>query len=522
MSGQVANLAKKIMQAETRFRIVSPARKHWLLPVVVSVTVCALVLWLTSDIVIMSCDRPPFEPQIVFWSEWCDMTFRHTRGGGMFRWPRTNREVIWSPGSVDDDYIFMLEVPYGTSLDNIADRNIDSTSVINARGVGGGRAGAYGSRPSNPQTSSWLGRKRRISPVIKAAVDAALDWLARHQDKDGKWDQDGFDKNCEVKEEKERCTGQGTSQYDVGVTSLALLAFLGAGHDHRVGPFRKTVKKGLKWLQGQQQEDGSFGSRDAESWVYNTAIAAFALCEAYRLTEDYRLKKTCRKAVDFILKAQNPGLGWDYEPQSGHNNTSVTGWMIMALRAAKGAGLKVEQSAFDGAVNWFDRVTDTKGEAGYMKPGDKGRTVKGVKDSFEKLPAMTALAVISRIFCGQKRQDAKVLKGVDILMNNLPDWNRSSNTKVDMYYWFWGTRAMYQYGGQKWHKWSTAVKNALVGNQQAGGCTHGSWDPVGKWGMVGGRVYSTAINCMTLEISYHNTRHLHLPRVIGEHEKRKK
>ena len=76
------------------------------------------------------------------------------------------------------------------------------------------------------------------------------------------------------------------------------------------------------------------------------------------------------------------------------------------------------------------------------------------------------------------------------------------NDKVDMYYWYYATYAMFQYGGHNWRKWNDAMKKAISDTQRVGGCADGSWDPVGKWGMVGGRIYATAINALTLEIYY--------------------
>jgi hypothetical protein len=46
------------------------------------------------------------------------------------------------------------------------------------------------------------------------------------------------------------------------------------------------------------------------------------------------------------------------------------------------------------------------------------------------------------------------------------------------------------------------MKNALVPTQKREGCENGSWDPIGAWGTAGGRVYATAINCLSLEIYY--------------------
>jgi hypothetical protein len=141
-----------------------------------------------------------------------------------------------------------------------------------------------------------------------------------------------------------------------------------------------------------------------------------------------------------------------------------------------------------------------------MKQGDDGSVIRGVNESYGKMPTMTSVGIICRIFCGQPRGDRKVLQGVDILMANLPDWNKPKNDKVDYYYWYYGTYAMFQYGGEKWQKWNEAMKKALLGTQRQGGCADGSWDPIDKWGMVGGRVYATALNCLTLEIYYRYAR----------------
>ncbi len=347
------------------------------------------------------------------------------------------------------------------------------------------------------------------SPGTDAAIAAALRWLHFHQDKDGKWDQDGFQKNCDTRKSP-ACKGQGTSQYDVGVSGLAILAFLGGGNTHRNGLFKETVKKGLEWLVSQQRVDGLIGKTGVESWIYNHAIATQALCEAYALTRDPKFKKPCEKAVEFILKAQNKDLGWKYKPQGGRNDSSVTGWMVLALLAAKNAGFKVPDSAFKGALGWFDRMTSTAGKVGYMRPGDNGTLVlkPGAKIQspddhyWAKQPVMTGVSVFCRILLGQKRDEKNITKGVDILMANLPEWNKPKKNKVDSYYWFFGTYAMFQYGGVKWYEWNMAMKKALLDTQRVGGCADGSWDPVGKWGMVGGRVYATAINCLTLEVYY--------------------
>jgi hypothetical protein len=68
-----------------------------------------------------------------------------------------------------------------------------------------------------------------------------------------------------------------------------------------------------------------------------------------------------------------------------------------------------------------------------------------------------------------------------------------------MYYWYYGTLAMSLYGGQERGKWNEALKDAVIDSQRTAGCARGSWDPVGKWCIIGGRVYSTAVCVLALQ-----------------------
>ena len=85
-----------------------------------------------------------------------------------------------------------------------------------------------------------------------------------------------------------------------------------------------------------------------------------------------------------------------------------------------------------------------------------------------------------------------------------PKWNPNDGS-IDMYYWYYATLAMYQVGGAEWKTWNEALKTAMVDNQRKDTtyCMYkGSWDPIGPWGPDGGRVYSTAILAMCLEVYY--------------------
>jgi len=342
------------------------------------------------------------------------------------------------------------------------------------------------------------------------AVQAGLAWLARHQDldDDGKWDSDDFAKHDP---QDDRCAGKGGALHDVGVTGLALLAFLGAGYTDRgsaqENPYAANVRGGLRYLLQWQDTEGCIGSRASMHFMYGHAIATLALCEAYATTRNPRYREPAQNAVDFILRARNPYLAWRYEPRGGENDTSVTGWCVMALASARDAGLETDPGAFQGALAWIDKMTDAQfGQVGYNFPGGGSARPEGKVDRFppEKSQAMTASGILTRMLGGQDPRKAEaIVKGANLCAELPPAWNPEDGS-IDMYYWYFGTLAMFKVGGTHWSRWNAALlKAAGMGQHPAGaGARTGSWEPAGVWGEEGGRVYSTAIMTLCLEVAY--------------------
>jgi hypothetical protein len=435
------------------------------------------------------------------------------------------------------------ETPKGTSEQNPSNKPLDSTAVTDAIGAGGPASGAYGRRtgdrpagPSGPSEAS------------ESAVLAALWWLERHQGADGRWGAGDFVGQCgedplgasappcaghDLRSRSGKGPGVGEPGYDVGVTGLALLAFFGYGTTHKasdIEPFRVAAQRGVRFLKRQQHPDGSFGMDQGPEGIYNHCLATLALCEAMIMSQDFTLHRSAAAATAWLVKAQNPGLGWKYEPHAGRNDTSVTGWAVLALKAARTAGIEVPDASFEGALTWFERATSTGGKhrapglVGYERPGDGGSMVNrkafernaGYRPQlvigFEGAPTMTAVAVLCRVFTGQDRSHARVRQGLKILMDQLPAWNgpgQATKNETNFYYWYYGTYGVFQateHGSRSWKIWNDAMQEALLGDgtnrQRRGGCEDGSWDPVGEWGIPGGRIYATAINALTLEIYY--------------------
>jgi len=386
--------------------------------------------------------------------------------------------------------------------DSVDSQPYEGSQANVAIGLGGG-GGGFGSRGKH------RGNFRRIygGGGTSAIVDEGLDWLARHQTpEEGYWDADGFQDRCS----KNLCQGKGYPAYDPGVTGLALLAFLGAGHTHLAGKYKQNVGWAIKYLHRIQDPEGCFGTQTGH-FMYSHACCTLAMAEAYGMTGSMLLRRPVEKALAFIYKAQNPNpsgtgkLAWRYTVQPGDNDTSVTGWVVMALKSARSAGLDVPQSAFEGARVWLDQMTDpATGRCGYVQSGVSPARSEGREATWPlaKSEAITAVSMLTRVFIGEDpEKSVPIQKGVKLLLERLPTWNEGDGS-IDQYYWYYGTLAMFQVTGLPWKKWNRAMKKAIIAHQRKDGCEKGSWDPLGPWGEDGGRVYSTALMTMCLEVYY--------------------
>ncbi len=382
----------------------------------------------------------------------------------------------------------VTEIPKGTDLRQ-RDLTFHDLSLDDALGLSGATSGIYGLRSSKSSLGSEGG-----GAGTQNAVRAALRWLARHQEPDGSW---RAMKHVEL-------GGDAARDYDIGVTGLAVLAFTGDGNTHQFAAteeFRLCVDRALKYLLSVQvrspgqKDDGRFGKRYHRKLMYDHGIATLAICELLVLSGDViHLKRPSRAAAEYCLRARNPGRAWRYGYRDGDNDTSVTGWMVLALKTARAARLGIAdeeyKTAFRDALGYIRSLTDARGVTGYT---DRGRERVAV-------PCMTSVGVLSRLFAGEKRSSVAIRRGIEQLTLSPPVWKSDS---IDMYYWYYATYAQFQYGGLSWQRWNGAMKAALLGSQRQGDpAVDGSWNPVGVSARRAGRVYSTAIGAMTLEVYY--------------------
>ena len=401
---------------------------------------------------------------------------------------------------VEEDPVPAEEEPNDESpMDNPYEGKQTNTAI----GLGGG-PGALGGRPSR---GGRRGSRIGGTSITEPYVEKGLDWLARHQTPDeGYWDADGFQNQCTGT----LCDGRGYPLYDPGVTGLALLAFLGAGYTHTAGKYKNTVSSAIKFLKRIQDPEGCFGTQTGH-YMYSHAVATLAMTEAFGMTQSPLLRRPVEKGLAFIYRAQNPNpsgtgkLAWRYSVQPGDNDTSVTGWVVMALKSARSAGLEVPGSVLEGARTWLDQMTDpVTGRCGYVQSGVSPVRAPGREATWprSRSEAITAVAMLTRVFLDEDPETSRpIQQGVKLCLERLPVWNDKDGS-LDPYYWYYGTLAMFQVGDQPWKRWNRAMKRAIMDHQCKSGCETGSWDPLGPWGEDGGRVYTTALLTMCLEVYY--------------------
>jgi len=335
----------------------------------------------------------------------------------------------------------------------------------------------------------------------EAAVDAALAWLAKHQDDDGKWDSREFMKHDPP---GGKCDGAGKTQFGVGCTGLALLTFLGAGYTGANEPYATTVARAIGFLRSSQDNEGCFGTRETQHFLYNHAIATWAIAEACWLTGREELRANAKAAAKFLEAARNPKLAWRYRIRGGENDTSLTGWSALALRVCAFAGVEVDDESFAGALRWIDLMTHREsGWVGYSMQGGQSARPAGLQDAFpaDRTRAMTSIAVFVELALGGRSDNCVFLPaGITAIQERLPQWTRDG--AIDMYYWYWGSLAMKEVGGKPWTRWESSLTNAALAGQCKNGAEAGSWRPYDPWGADGGRVYATTMMTLALESAY--------------------
>jgi hypothetical protein len=357
---------------------------------------------------------------------------------------------------------------------------------------------------------------RRENSPHGPAVDRALNWLAAHQELSGFWSSNAFDEQCGKLGRDVICSGLGHPRHDVGVTSLALLAFLGQGHTDGWGAHATAVRRGLRYLATVQLPDGNFGDPAHLEHSYDHVLATLAMVEAYGLTGQATYADAAKRGIGYLYALRFPGqIGWRYGlPGHEHmkfrsEDTSVTAWCVVTLKKAQEVGLDVETRYLADAYTFLDEMTDSSGRTGYYDRGGGCARIDeeaGRNWSITLTESMTAAAVLCRIFVDPKLalpgNEAAIQQGLGLIQKLPIVWDDARPGRRDFYFWYYATYALYQWGGSAWRAWEPGL-DQIAEHQVMEGEAAGSWDPRSDpWGSLGGRVYTTALLTLCLQVHH--------------------
>jgi hypothetical protein len=331
-----------------------------------------------------------------------------------------------------------------------------------------------------------VAERRGGSIETEKAVQMALQWLAANQTEDGSWDPRRTGGGIERKVYGHDRQGAGANA-DSGITALAVMAFMAGGHTHLEGTYQENVQKGLEYLIRNQTVDGNLaGNAKLFARMYCHSMSLLAISEALALTGDARLVVHVQRGVDYSVFAQNKtDGGWRYQP-GDQGDMSQFGWQVLAMHSANDGGIYIPEKATAGMRTFLESCCSGvgKGLASY-------RPNHGVSTT------MTAEALVCRYYLQDEVSYETQGEAVRRVLNELP-----SEHHINLYYWYYGTMAMYHTGGNAWEQWNRSLKTALLNTQVAEGSEAGSWAPNGLWAGYGGRVYSTAMSTLCLEVYY--------------------
>jgi hypothetical protein len=312
-----------------------------------------------------------------------------------------------------------------------------------------------------------------ITPDAQRAIDRGLAYLARSQGEDGSWG------------DRPMYAG------NVAVVGLAGLAFMAGGHQPGRGPYGKIVTRALQYVLSKEQANphgflhNPSGSQHGP--MYGHGFAAMFLAESHGTIGDRDLRRRVRdtlgRAVKVIIDSQNKEGGWRYQPHPEHADMSVTVCQIMALRAARNAGVEVHKSTVDKCVEYVHACQNPDGGFRYFKQSGTSAFARSA-------------AGIAALYSAGVYEGRAIERGLKYLAQHRPSGQPFGRRDSDIYYFYghyYAAQVMWTAGGQWWANWFPAIRDELLTRVRARG--DGSWvDP------TVGSDYATAMACIILQI----------------------
>ena len=260
-----------------------------------------------------------------------------------------------------------------------------------------------------------------VGPATEEAIERGLAYLASVQNQDGSWSLQGHGGNVLLRS-------------DTAATGLCLLAFQGAGYTHRQHQYADSVSRGIQFLLDNQQSDGNLYRQenaisDRNVAFYSHGIAALALCEAYGMTQDPELKEPAQRCLDYIVSTQHSLRGgWRYTAQVSAD-TSVTGWMMMALKSGQLSGLEVPGKTYQGIQRWLGLAQSPQRPDRY-RYNPFAPDTPTQKHGRSATPTMTSVGMLMRMYSGWRRDNEAMISAAEYLLKYPPQMGTPGHATV--------------------------------------------------------------------------------------------
>jgi squalene cyclase len=294
--------------------------------------------------------------------------------------------------------------------------------------------------------------KSDISPVeVERVYARGLQYLARTQTADGSWMDSSYGK-------------------EPAVVGLAVVSMLAHGDDPNYGPYAQPIHHGLDFILSQVKKNTGYIGRS----MYNHGFGTLALAEAYGTVDDPRLGPALQQAVRLILNSQanNPFGAWRYSPESTDADTTVTGCQMVALFAARNAGIAVPEEAIQKGLKFFASCQTAEGGFGYTSASSPNA-------------ARTAIGCL--VMSLAKEKNSKSFKAAFDYLQKAP-----ADLNYQQYFLYYGAQAFFHASTDAWQKWNRTNIKTLAQGQ----------NPDGSWEGQFGQTFSTAASLLSLALNY--------------------
>ena len=310
---------------------------------------------------------------------------------------------------------------------------------------------------------------------VDQSIVRALKFLASKQQRSGAWQIENPSRGLDA----------------ASTTSLAIMAFMAAGHVPGEGPYGDQMDRGIRWVLNNQRSDGLFTHRAGSGPMYTHGICTLMLAEVAGMVDASladRVRTSLERAILLILRAQAVSKGqphaggWRYHPSSHVSDLSVTGWQLLALRAARNIGCDVPAEAIDEAVSYVKQCAAPGRSGGFSYQPGHGVT-----------PTRSGTGILCLEICGEHHAPA-TLAAADYLLRRPLEYSDS--------FFFYGvyycTVGMFQVGGRHWEATRNHISSVLLSRQYP----DGSWNADEGSESSFGPVYATSLSVLALAVEY--------------------